>query len=331
MALDRLAAQPARRRPAQRHRRGHVGHQHVARQRRLARARHPRDRHQPVQRHIHRHAAQVVQRRVEHRQPRRVRQHLAALLDRMHQRLGQEAARQRFRVLRDLLGRALGDHAAAALAGARADVDDVVGAADRVLVVLDHHQRVALVAQRAQGVQQDLVVARMQADGRLVQHVAHALQVAAELRRQPDALRLAARQGRRRAVQRQVAQADLLEELQAAADLADHVARDLRVAAAERQPGDPLARLGHAPRGDRADGLVLEAHRARHRVQPRAVAIGARRVAEVLDLGLLGREALLAAAVVLVLLAVVVGALRCSRVSARPVPTQVVHQPCLLL
>ena len=36
------------------------------------------------------------------------------------------------------------------------------------------------------------VVARVQADGRLVEHVADALQVAAELRRQADALRLAA-------------------------------------------------------------------------------------------------------------------------------------------
>ena len=78
--------------------------------------------------------------------------------------------------------------AAAALARARPDIDDVVGAADGVFVVLDHHQRVALVAELAQGVEQDPVVARMQADGRLVQHVAHALQVAAELGRQPDAL-----------------------------------------------------------------------------------------------------------------------------------------------
>ncbi len=44
---------------------------------------------------------------------------------------------------------AFGDQPAAALAGARADVDDVVGAADRVLVVLDDDQRVALVAELA--------------------------------------------------------------------------------------------------------------------------------------------------------------------------------------
>jgi hypothetical protein len=112
--------------------------------------------------------------------------------------------------------RALGHQPAAALAGAGADVDDVVGAADGVLVVLHHHQRVALVAQLGQRVQQDAVVARVQADGRLVQHVAHALQVAAQLRRQADALRLAAAERGRGAVQRQVAQAHLFQELEPA-------------------------------------------------------------------------------------------------------------------
>ena len=56
--------------------------------------------------------------------------------------------------------------------------------------------------ERAQRLQQDAVVPRMQADGRFVQHITHALQVRAQLRRQPDALRLAAAQRRRGAVQR---------------------------------------------------------------------------------------------------------------------------------
>ncbi len=90
-----------------------------------------------------------------------------------------------------------------------------------------------------QRVEQDAVVARVQADGRLVEHVAHALQVAAELRREADALRLAARERRRGAVERQVAEADLLEELEAAADLGDDVARDVGVAAGERAAPRP--------------------------------------------------------------------------------------------
>ena len=180
---------------------------------------------------------------------------------------------------------ALGHQPAAALAGARADVDDVVGAADRVLVVLDHDQRVALVAQLLQRVEQDLVVARVQADGRLVEHVADALQVAAELRREADALRLAARERRRGAVERQVAEADFLEELEPAPDLGDHVARDLGVAAGERQRLDPLARVGHRPLRDPGDRLAVEGDLARDRVQARAGAVGAGLVDHAFDLG----------------------------------------------
>ena len=95
-----------------------------------------------------------------------------------------------------------GHHLAAAHAGAGTQVDDVIGAADGVFVVFDDHQRVAVPRELGQRVEQHAVVARMQADGGLVEHVTHALQVGAELRRQADALRLAARQRRRGAVQR---------------------------------------------------------------------------------------------------------------------------------
>ena len=81
---------------------------------------------------------------------------------------------------------------AAVLAGARPDVDDVVGDPDRLLVVLDDEHGVAEVAQAHQRLDEPPVVALVQADRRLVEHVQHADQAAADLRRQPDALRLAA-------------------------------------------------------------------------------------------------------------------------------------------
>ena len=62
---------------------------------------------------------------------------------------------------------------------------------------------------------QAVVVALVQADRRFVEHVHHAGQARADLRRQPDALRLAARQRVGAAVQRQVVQADVVQELQA--------------------------------------------------------------------------------------------------------------------
>ena len=60
------------------------------------------------------------------------------------------------------------------LAGTRADVDDVVRGADRVFVMLDDDQGVADVAQPEQRLDQAVVVALVQADGGLVEHVQHA-------------------------------------------------------------------------------------------------------------------------------------------------------------
>ena len=213
----------------------------------------------------------------------------------------QEAPGDRRRVLRQIGRHALRDEGAATLAGTRADVDDVVGAADGVLVVLHHHQGIALARQPAQRLQQDRVVAWMQADGGLVQHVAHPLQVAAELSGQPDALCLAAAQRGRGAVQRQVAQAHFFEKFEPAADLGHHVAGDGGVAANEGQVAGPLPGLVDGPLRHRGDGVAVEADVARDRVQPRALAIGAGFTAEALDVGLFRRKALLAALLVVVL------------------------------
>ncbi len=68
-------------------------------------------------------------------------------------------------------------------------------------------------------VDEPLVVALVQTDRRLVEHVEHADETAADLRRQADALRLAARQRGRRAVEREVVEPDVEEEPQALVDL----------------------------------------------------------------------------------------------------------------
>ena len=82
-----------------------------------------------------------------------------------------------------------GDDLAAAHAGAGAEIDDVVGRPHRVFVVLDDDDRVAQVAQLRERVEQPVVVARVQADRRLVENVEHADQAAADLAGQADALR----------------------------------------------------------------------------------------------------------------------------------------------
>jgi hypothetical protein len=78
---------------------------------------------------------------------------------------------ERARLLEELLERAREDHAPALLAGAEPHVDHGVGDADHVLVVLDYQHGVPLVAQLAQDGDQPLVIARVQPDRRLVEHV----------------------------------------------------------------------------------------------------------------------------------------------------------------
>ena len=74
-------------------------------------------------------------------------------------------------------------------------------------------------------VEQPVVVARVQADRRLVEDVEHADQAAADLAGQADALRLAAGERRRRAVERQVFEADVDQEAEPAADFLEHFGR----------------------------------------------------------------------------------------------------------
>ena len=65
-------------------------------------------------------------------------------------------------------------------------------------------------------------VAGVQPDRRLVEHVEHVDQARAQRRGQGDAAGLAAAEGAQRAVERQVAQADLFEVAQPALDLFEH-------------------------------------------------------------------------------------------------------------
>ena len=94
--------------------------------------------------------------------------------------------------------------AAAVDAGAGAHVDHMVGRTDRLLVVLHDDHAVAGVAKPREAAKEASVVSRVQPDRGLVEDVQHTHQVRADLRRQPDALPLAAREARGRALERQV-------------------------------------------------------------------------------------------------------------------------------
>ena len=124
---------------------------------------------------------------------------------------------------------------AAVLAGARPEIDEVVGGANRLLVVLDDEHGVAEIAKPAQRREQTPVVALVQPDRRLVEHVQHAGELRSDLRRQPDALAFAARQRGRAAPERQIADADVDQKPQPVANLPQHAAGDQVLALGELQ------------------------------------------------------------------------------------------------
>src|SRR5207237_1208845 len=104
--------------------------------------------------------------------------------------------------------------------------------------------------------------------------VAHAAQVGAELRRQADALRLAAGKRRRAAIERQVSQSDLLEEAQPRRELREDVAGDLPFPPGHLQALEERVRPGDRLRAHVGDRSAAEAHRERFLVEALAVALG---------------------------------------------------------
>ena len=196
-------------------------------QRRFAAARDAGDAGEEPERDRRRHVFQVVAAGADDGQLAARLGGAAARRDRDRPLAGQELAGQRIRIGGDLGRRSPGDDLAAVHAGAGADVDDIVGGPDRLLVVLDHDHRIAEAAQAPQRVEQPRVVALVQADRRLVEHIEHAGQARADLRGQPDALALAARQRARGARQRQVVEPDVAQEAEPVDDLLQDPAGDL--------------------------------------------------------------------------------------------------------
>ncbi len=137
-------------------------------------------------------------------------------------------------------------------AGAGADVEHMVGGADGVLVVLDHDHGVAEVAQPFQRFEQARIVALVQADRRLVEHIKHAGEAGADLRGKPDALAFAAGERAGGAREREIIEPDVDQEFQPLADLLEHAHADLVLLRVEllRDLGEPFAGAPHrsAPR-----------------------------------------------------------------------------------
>ena len=143
-------------------------------------------------------------------------------------------------------------------AGARADVDDMVGGADGVLVVLHHQYRVTQITQAGQGGQQALVVALVQTDGRLVEHVHDAHQAGADLAGQANALGFTAGQGLGAALQVQIVQTHIDQKLQPVADLLENLLGDFAAVAGQLQVVEIVERLAHRQTHQLGQGGVVD-------------------------------------------------------------------------
>ena len=194
----------------------------------------------------------------------------------------EELARDRLLVPLDLVGRPLGDDLAAVEAGARAHVDEPVGAPHHLLVVLDDDDGVADIAQPLERPDEARVVALVEADRRLVEDVENADELRADLRGEPEPLCLAARERRRRAIQGQIPDADVVEERQALADLLHDAVADQLLGRRELELVDELQRTRNRELRGLVDGQACDSDRKHLGLEARALADGARPEAHVL-------------------------------------------------
>ena len=246
--------------------------QRVHHQRALARTGHARDTGQHAQREAAVDAAQVVGGHVVQGQPALgltpfVGQAEAGVAAQIAGREGIGA--QQF-------GHAALEHDLAALgAGTGPQFDDRVGRADGGLVVLHHQHGIAALLQGTQGAQQAFVVTRVQADGRLVQHIGHAHQTGAQLGGQTDALGLAAGKGGHGPAQGKIFQAHVAHEGQTVGQLLEQGLGHQGVAAVEVPSFQPLQGTFHGKGTELGDVQVVHAHGQGLGLETGAVAVRA--------------------------------------------------------
>ena len=167
---------------------------------------------------------------------------------------------------------------AAQAPGAGPEIDDVVGALDGLGIVLHHQHGVAEIAQAGERIEQPVVIARMQSDGRLVQHIQHAAKLRADLRGQADALRFAARERGGGARQAQVIRDPTAVRNSSRLRISSITrAGDLLLALVELPGFDGGERAIDGHLGQLGDARAFHAHRQTARAQTPAVAIGTKR------------------------------------------------------
>ena len=160
-------------------------------------------------------------------------------------------------------------------AGGGAEVDHVVGALDGLGVVLDDDDGVSDVAEVFEGGEELGVVALMQPDAGLIKDVDDADEAAAELGGEADALGFAAGERAGFAREGEVAEADVLQEHEAAAYLLEELGGDLVLHVGELEVREEIQRGGHALAVEIVDAGAADLDSEAFRAEARAVAGGA--------------------------------------------------------
>ncbi len=170
---------------------------------------------------------------------------------------------------------------AAVDARAEAEVDHIVGFADRLFVVFDNDDSIAEVAQFFERGEQAVVVALVQTDAGFIENVEHAGEARADLRREPDALRFAAGERPAFAVERQVVEPDIKHEAEARLNFLQNVAGDARFLLRCFQCLEKPLRLFDRERAELMNVLSADGAGERFGSQARAVTGGAALIAHV--------------------------------------------------
>ncbi len=141
------------------------------------------------------------------------------------------------------------------------EVDHVVGAADRFLVVFDHHNGIPDIAHADQGVQEPSVVALVQTNRGFVEDVDHAGEFRAHLAGQANALGLASRKARSGTVQGEVAQSHGFKKAQPGPNLLEDFAGDFAIRTLQAQARKERSGFGHGEGRDVDDASLAQLNR----------------------------------------------------------------------
>src|SRR4051794_18778320 len=103
-------------------------------------------------------------------------------------------------------------------AGFRTHINKMIGGQHNIFIMLHYQYTVPYITQIFQGCDQSLVIALMQANGWLVQHISDSLQLRSDLCCQADPLRFTPAERAGRTVQCKVSKSYIQQKLQAFTD-----------------------------------------------------------------------------------------------------------------